>query len=147
MTTHDDAAPVVQDETVDHQADLASVAEVIREVEAAVNTNDAELLTARFTENTVVVNAAGSLLTGRRELLAANRRALAGFLRDEHVRYELGDVVFLRPDVAIAVKTARSATAAGEPLEADPSMIALYVLVKEAGRWWVAARENTLIPA
>ncbi|APU12190.1 MULTISPECIES: SgcJ/EcaC family oxidoreductase [Actinoalloteichus] len=141
------AAPVVQDETVDHRADLAAVTEVIHDVETAFNTNDPDLMTAHFTENASVVNAMGVLLAGRLELLAANRRGLAGFLRDEYVRYDVGDVVFLRPDIAIAHKTARATTAEGEPLDVKPTMIALYVLVKEAGRWWVAARQNTLVPA
>jgi hypothetical protein len=31
----------------------------------------------------------------------------------------------------------------GEPIDVGHSMVALYVLVKEDGRWWVAARQNT----
>jgi hypothetical protein len=33
----------------------------------------------------------------------------------------------------------------GEPKVAGHSMIALYVFVREDGRWWIAARQNTLV--
>ena len=52
---------------------------------------------------------------------------------------------FVRPDVALVRKHARAITAEGEPLDLDHSMSALYVLTKEEGRWWIAARQNTLV--
>jgi uncharacterized protein (TIGR02246 family) len=48
--------------------------------------------------------------------------------------------------VALAFKEATATDADGAPLELDHSMNALYVLVKEDGRWLVAARQNTLVP-
>jgi uncharacterized protein (TIGR02246 family) len=54
-------------------------------------------------------------------------------------------VKFLRPDVAVAHKRATATTQDGEPLDVGHAMIALYVLVREDGRWWVAARQNTLV--
>ncbi|MFE9576497.1 SgcJ/EcaC family oxidoreductase [Nocardia sp. NPDC006044] len=138
--------PTVADTSVDHTADIAAIKQIIGNVETAYNTNDAELMTADFTANATVVNAVGALLTGRDALLEANRRGLAGFLKDEYVRYEVTDITFLRPDIAFAHKVARATTAEGEPIDIDHTMIALYVLVKENGRWWTAARQNTLIP-
>lgn len=138
--------PRVADTTVDHTADIAAIKQIIGNVETAYNTNDPELMTADFTANAAVVNAAGALLTGRDALLEANRRGLSGFLKDEYVRYEITDITFLRPDVAFAHKVARATTAEGELIDIDHAMIALYVLVKENGRWWTAARQNTLIP-
>ncbi|MEV6559159.1 SgcJ/EcaC family oxidoreductase [Nocardia sp. NPDC051756] len=138
--------PVVGDESVDHTADIAAIKQIIGNVETAYNTNDAELMTADFTANAAVVNAVGALMTGRDVLLEANRRGLAGFLKDQYVRYEVTDITFLRPDVAFAHKVARATTADGELIDLDHAMIALYVLVKENGRWWTAARQNTLIP-
>ncbi|MFC9440162.1 SgcJ/EcaC family oxidoreductase [Nocardia sp. NPDC057030] len=138
--------PLVGDSSVDHTADVAAIERIIGNVETAYNTNDAELMTADFTANAAVVNAAGALVVGRDALLDANRRGLAGFLKDQYVRYEVTDITFLRPDVAFAHKVARATTAEGEPIDLDHAMIALYVLVKEDGRWWTAARQNTLIP-
>lgn len=138
--------PLVQDTTVDHTADIAEIEQIIGHVETAYNTNDAELMTADFTANAAVVNAVGALLTGRDALLEANRQGLAGFLKDQYVRYDVVDITFLRPDIAIAHKVARATTATGELIDIDHAMIALYVLVKENGRWWTAARQNTLVP-
>ncbi|WP_378731682.1 SgcJ/EcaC family oxidoreductase [Nocardia brasiliensis] len=146
MSTKTFQPPEVGDSTIDHTADIAAIEQIINNVETAYNTNDAELMTADFTANASVVNAMGALMVGRDALLAANRAGLAGFLKDQYVRYEVTDITFLRPDVAIAHKVARATTAEGALIDTDPAMIALYVLVKEDGRWWTAARQNTLIP-
>lgn len=139
--------PVIDDRTTDHADDIAAIKQFVTNVQTAYNTNDPELMTDDFAANSTVVNAMGIQLTGREALLDANRHGLAGFLRDEHVRYDVTDITFLRPDVAIAHKTAQATTADGELIDAQPSMIALYVLVKENGRWWTAARQNTLVPS
>ncbi|MFI6953059.1 SgcJ/EcaC family oxidoreductase [Nocardia sp. NPDC050408] len=138
--------PVVADTTVDHAEDIAAIERIIANVETAYNTNDAELMTADFTANAAVVNAVGALIAGKDALLEANRQGLAGFLKDQYVRYEVAGIVFLRPDIAIAHKLARATTAEAELIDIDHAMIALYVLVKENGRWWTAARQNTPIP-
>nr|WP_238846447.1 hypothetical protein [Nocardia terpenica] len=48
--------------------------------------------------------------------------------------------------MALAHKTARAITADGKPIDIEPAMVALYVLTKENGRWWIAARQNTPVP-
>jgi uncharacterized protein (TIGR02246 family) len=55
--------------------------------------------------------------------------------------------VFVRPDVAIAHKRAWAIGPNGETIDVGHSMVALYVLVNEDDRWWVAARQNTLVPS
>ncbi|MBK1785775.1 SgcJ/EcaC family oxidoreductase [Prauserella cavernicola] len=139
--------PALTDTTTDHAADRAAIERVVADTEKAYNTNDPELLTEHFAQDATVVNAMGVLLSGRDTLLESNRAGLAGFLRDQYVRYDLLDVVFVRPDVALAHKGARATDATGELIDLDHAMIALYVLVKQDGRWWVAARQNTLVPA
>ncbi|MFD0000259.1 SgcJ/EcaC family oxidoreductase [Nocardia sp. NPDC127526] len=146
MSTASTQAPTVVDTTVDHDDDIRAIEQIITNVETAYNTNDAELMTADFTANAAVVNAMGTLMVGREALLAANQAGLAGFLKDEYARYDVLDITFLRPDVAIAHKVARATTPDGDLIDQDPAMIALYVLTKQDGRWWTAARQNTLIP-
>ncbi|RJL35537.1 SgcJ/EcaC family oxidoreductase [Bailinhaonella thermotolerans] len=146
MTTTSHRAPTVSDGGADHTDDIAAIRQIIANVETGYNTNDPELMTADFTANAAVVTAMGTLISGYDDLLAANTAGLAGFLKDEYVRYDVRDITFLRPDVAIAHKVARATTAEGELIDREPVMIALYVLVKERGRWWTAARQNTLIP-
>ncbi|MFD4404394.1 SgcJ/EcaC family oxidoreductase [Nocardia sp. NPDC058499] len=139
--------PTVEDSTVDHTADIAAIRQLVGDVETGYNTNDAELMVSGFTANAAAGNAVGAITAGYDALLDSARRGLAGFLAGEHVRYAVTDIVFLRPDIAIAHKTARAVTAHGELIDRDPAMVALYVLVREGGRWWVAARQNTPVPA
>jgi uncharacterized protein (TIGR02246 family) len=127
------------------EADIAAIAGVIADIEAGFNTKDAELSVAHFAPDATAVSVTGTLVTGRDELLEAHRAGYAGPLRDQYARYELGDVRFLRPDVAVAYKRATATTREGEPLDVGHAMIALYVLVREDGRWLVAARQNTLV--
>lgn len=147
MSTTASVPPVVEDHSVDHTADIAAIERLIADVETGYNTNDAALMISGFTANAAAGNAAGAVITGRDALLEAARRGLAGFLKNEYVRYDVTDIVFLRPDIAIAHKAARATTADGELIDHDPAMVALYVLVREQGRWWVAARHNTAVPA
>ncbi|MFF0492266.1 SgcJ/EcaC family oxidoreductase [Nocardia sp. NPDC004068] len=126
--------------------DIAEIRALIGRVEAGFNTNDADLMSGDFTADATAVNAVGTLIRGREALLEASRAGLAGFLKDEYVRYDLVDVTFLRPDIAVAHKHARATTADGTLIDREPAMIALYVLVKENGRWRTAARQNTPIP-
>ncbi|MBF6360068.1 SgcJ/EcaC family oxidoreductase [Nocardia farcinica] len=146
MTIESTAPRVVQHDDHDHTADITEIRRIIERVETAYNTNDAELMTADFTPDATVVNAVGTRISGRAALLAANRAGLAGFLKDQYVHYDVTDIVFLRPDIALAHKVARATTADGELIDREPAMIALYVLIRENGRWWTAARQNTLVP-
>lgn len=139
--------PVIANTTEDRAEDIAAIEQIVRNVETSINTNDAELMVADFAADASVVNANGVQITGREALLEASRQELAGFLKDQFVHYEVADITFLRPDIAIAHKRAREVTATGEPIDIDPTTIALYILVKRDGRWWVAARQNTLIPS
>ncbi|MFE3446480.1 SgcJ/EcaC family oxidoreductase [Nocardia sp. NPDC059180] len=139
--------PVVEDTSVDHTADIAAIEQLVADVETGYNSNDAELMISGFTANASAGNAVGSVITGRDALLEAGRRGLAGFLKNEYVHYELTDITFLRPDIAIAHKAARATAPDGTLIDKDPAMVALYVLVKENDRWWVATRHNTPVPA
>ena len=137
--------PIVNDTTTDHERDVEAIKRIIADVETGFNIKDPDLSVEHFTQNASVVNVAGVQVSGRDALLEANRRGLAGPLRDQYARYKVSDVVFLRPDVAIAHKHAWATTADGEPIDVAHSMIAVYVLVKEDERWWVAARQNTMV--
>jgi len=144
MDAATDQPPIVQDGN-DHGDDIAAIKQIIGDVEDGFNTNDPDLSVEHFVGNASVTNAIGVRLAGRESLLDANRKGLAGPLKDEHARYVVDDIVFLRPDVAVAHKQAWPTDASGELLDSDPAMVALYVLVKERDRWWIAARANTLV--
>jgi uncharacterized protein (TIGR02246 family) len=138
-------APHIEDTSTDHVADTEDIRRVIDDAEQAFNANDADLLVEHFARNATAVGVTGDLLTGRAAVLEAGRSLFAGPLRDQRARYELVDVLFVRPDVALARKNATAVGAAGEPLSVGHAMTALYVLVRENGRWWVVTRQNTLV--
>lgn len=129
----------------DRAADVAAIVDVIATQETAFNTNDAELLAAPWRERSWAVTATGVELEGRSAVLDAARRGFAGPLRDEYALYEPGDVELLGDDVSIVHAYARATTADGEPIDAEPSMIALYVLARDGGKWQIVARQNTLV--
>jgi uncharacterized protein (TIGR02246 family) len=133
------ARPTIIDDA-DHDADIKEIRQVIADVEAGFNTNDAALGVKHFAANATVVSASGSKLIGWDALFAAHQKGYAN--NDEHVSYTLADITFLRPDVAIAHKHAVPANADGTLLSDEVAMIALYVLVKEDGHWWITARAN-----
>jgi uncharacterized protein (TIGR02246 family) len=129
----------------DRAADAEAIRQVVMDIEAGFNTNDVELSVRHFTADASAVSALGVRHTGRDALVEAHRAGYGGPLADEHSHYEVDDVVFLGTDVALAHKRAWPASPSGELLAADPAMVALYVMVRRDGRWWIAARANTLV--
>ncbi len=127
-------------------SDVEEIKQVVATVERGFNTNDAALMNTHVAEDATLVSALGVRLVGRAEVMAASEAGLAGPLKDQYARYEVKDVRFVRPDVALAYKEAYAVTEDGAPVDVDHTMCALYVLVKEDGRWWIAARQNTLVP-
>jgi uncharacterized protein (TIGR02246 family) len=136
--------PTVHDTTTEHQADIEAIRQIIADIEAGFNTNNPDLLVEHLMQNATIVNVMGKQVSGWHNIFDVSVRGLTGALRDEYARYVVQDILFLRPDVAIAYKEAEATTANGEIIEGGQRMIALYVLVKEQGRWWVAARQNTM---
>ena len=125
--------------------DVTAIERVIADIETGFNTKDAELSVAHFAPDATAVSVNGTLVAGRDELLAAHRAGYAGPLRDQYASYELADVTFVRPDVAVAHKRAFARTAEGGRKDVGHAMIALYVLVRDDGRWRIVARQNTLV--
>ena len=127
-------------------SDTDDIRQVIADVERGFNTNDAALMNKHVAADATLVSAMGVRLAGIDEVMAASEAGLAGPLRDQYARYEVRDVRFVRPDVALAYKEAYAVTADGAPIDLDHTMCALYVLVKQDGRWLITARQNTLVP-
>lgn len=125
--------------------DIEAIHRVIETQQVAFNTNDAELLAEPWRERSWGVSVTGAETVGRSGVRDAAKPLLAGPLADQYATYEPGEVEFLADDAAILHVYAHAVTATGEPIDVDHSMIALYVLVQEDGRWQIAARQNTLV--
>ena len=74
-----------------HERDVEAIRRIVADIERGFNAKDPDLSVEHFMENATAVSVAGTLLSGRDALLDANRRGLAGPLRDEFARYEVGD--------------------------------------------------------
>jgi uncharacterized protein (TIGR02246 family) len=138
-------APHIEDTVADHAGDVEEIRRVIVDAEKAFNDNNAELLVEHVARNVTTVGVTGALLAGRSAVLEASTTLFAGPLRDQRARYELAEVLFVRPDVALARQHATAVDADGTPLSVGHTMTALYVLVREHSRWWVVGRQNTLV--
>lgn len=125
--------------------DVEEIKQAIADVERGFNTNDAALMNKHLAPDATVVNVMGIRLVGLEAIMAASEAGLAGALRDQYARYEVRDVRFVRPDVALVHKEAFATTKDGEPIDLDHAMNALYVFVKQDGRWSITARQNTLV--
>ncbi len=137
--------PHIEDITSDHSADIVAIRGLIADAERAFNDNDADLLVAHFAENVTAVGVTGTRVVGRDAALEASRAAFDGQLHDQQARYDVADVLFVRPDVALVHKDARAVDASGSSIEIGHTMTALYVVVKEGAGWWVVGRQNTLV--
>ncbi len=132
------------DHTEDHAEDRAAIARLVADVQDAFNANDPDLGVAHFAADASAVDVRGRVVDGADALLEAHRAGYAGPLRDQFASYDLADVAFLRPDVALARVLATATDADGRALTVGHAMVATYVLVREEGRWWIAARQNVL---
>lgn len=139
--------PQLADPTTDHARDVAAIERIIADIETAMNRNDAALAVRHFAADARAVDVRGRAHAGAEALLQAHLAAFAGPLAGQFARYEVADVTFLRPDVALAHKRATAVDEHGTPIGVGHAMVALYVFVRDGGRWWIAARQNTLVPA
>jgi uncharacterized protein (TIGR02246 family) len=124
--------------------DVAAINAVIPDVETAFNTKDPELGVRHFAADAAAVDVRGRVTVGAEALLEAHRAGFGGPLREQYASYEVADIAFVRPDVALARKLATATDEEGVAHQVGHAMVALYVLVREDGRWWIAARQNTL---
>ncbi|MBC9716721.1 SgcJ/EcaC family oxidoreductase [Streptomyces sp. TRM66268-LWL] len=122
-------------------AELKAIAEVIATIEhSQVNELPGEFL-GLFRQDAIWTTAHGRTLRGLDEIAAFTRNALPGSMANGSVRYELVDVLFIRPDVAAVKARGQYLTLDGEPTGNPTSP--LYVMAKEDGRWLLTANQNT----
>ncbi len=122
-------------------ADLKAIEQVIAAIEHAQVNELPEDFLALFRSDAIWTTAHGKLLTGIDEIAEFTRRTLPGAMKDGSVRYELVDVLFIRPDVAAVKARGQYLTLDGEPTGNPTSP--LYVMAKEDGRWLLTANQNT----
>ncbi|GAA3487401.1 SgcJ/EcaC family oxidoreductase [Streptomyces cremeus] len=122
-------------------ADLKAIEQVVATIEHSQVHELPDEFLGLFRSDAIWTTAHGKLLTGLDEIAAFTRRALPGSMANGSVRYELVDVLFIRPDVAAVKARGQYLTLDGEPTGNPTSP--LYVMAKEDGRWLLTANQNT----
>ncbi len=129
----------------------AAVDRLVAELQAGLDGRDADLYNRHFAADVIWGSPYGAVVHGYEPLHAIH----AGFHARSQPptgpasRYEVVEVRAPAPGVALAQVRRQAFDADGNPVEAtdDPraafSEMALYVLVRRGGTWWLAAGQNT----
>jgi uncharacterized protein (TIGR02246 family) len=128
-----------------------AVDEFVAELQAGLDTGSAETYNAHFSDDVAWGSPYGATLVGydvlhpiHRQMFSARVPAIGA-----SSRYETVHVMAPTPDVAIAQVRRVALDADGQPIPIDDasafSEMALYVLVRRDGTWWLAAGQNTLM--
>ncbi len=128
-------------------SDRRAIEELIAAMTAGFNTHDARASTAMYLNDAYLVTVRGEVMKGRaafEEGLAAVFRTRA---RDATLTTLECDIQFIRSDVALVHVTNELSGLISPEGETLPSHNerSLRVLVKEDGRWRVAAFHNTMV--
>jgi len=120
-------------------------------LQAGIDSADAQTYNADFADDVMWGSPYGATVIGYDELHSIHRgmfetgMAVAG----ASSRYQTENVMAPAPDVAIAHVRRVALNADGRPIPVDDATVfsemAMYVLVRRDGKWWLAAGQNTPI--
>lgn len=133
------------DATIDRQAEIAAIEQVVAAVTHAQRNELVEEFVALFREDAIWTTGAGRLLMGRDAIAAFTQQVLPGAMKDLIPSYEVVHVLFIRPDVAAVKVRQRYFSPAGEQVTELGEGTPMYVMSKENGRWRLTANQNTPI--
>lgn len=122
-------------------AELDAIRKVVATVEHAQQNELVDDFVALFRADAIWTTGHGKLLIGRDAIAEFTAQALPGSMGDLVPRYEVGHVLFLRPDVAAVKVRQRYLTKNGDPVEGEGTP--MYVMTKEDGVWLLTANQNT----
>lgn len=121
----------------------------IDELQAGLGDGDADTYNRHFARDVMWGSPYGATVEDYDTLHAIHRRLHAAADRCRS-RYEIARVLSATPDVALAQVRRDELDERGEPIpsragETRFSEMALYVLVRRDGKWWLAAGQHTVI--
>ena len=118
-------------------------------LQAGYDRRDAEMLNCQFAADVIWGSPYGALVDGYEHLHPIHVRFQQQPRKGPAFCYEVRHVLVVREDVAIAHIARLALGPEDEPLppSADPDLpfseMAMYVLVRRGGQWWLAAGQNT----
>jgi uncharacterized protein (TIGR02246 family) len=128
-----------------------AVRQLVEELQAGWDEQDATVSNRRFADDIAWGSPFGATVTGFEELHAIHERLKQAGRGGQDSRFEIVRVLAPAPDVAIAQVRRQAVDARGDSIAATEeftgafSEMALYVLVRREGAWWLAAGQNTVI--
>jgi uncharacterized protein (TIGR02246 family) len=128
-----------------------AVDEFVAELQAGIDSGDAGLYNAHFSDDVMWGSPYGATVNGYGTLHPIHRQMFESgvAVTGPSSRYETVHVAAPAPDVAIAHVRRVAVGDDGEPIPIDDmtasSEMAMYVLVRREGQWWLAGRQNTFI--
>lgn len=146
---HESGRPALGSDDAATQEAIDAVAHLVEELQAGWDEHDADVSNRHFADNVAWGSPFGATVDGYDQLHAIHVRLKQQGRGGLSSRYETVRVLAPAPDVAVAHVRRVALDPAGRPLEPTPettgpfSEMALYVLVKRNGTWWLAAGQNT----
>jgi PPOX class F420-dependent enzyme/OxyR family protein/uncharacterized protein (TIGR02246 family) len=127
-----------------------AVARLVAELQEGYDRHDADISNRHFAADLIWGSPFGATVTGHDDLHAIHLRLKERGVGGRASRYEIVQTLAPAPGVAVAHVRRVALDADGDPApEGDPSAgfseMALYVLVRRGGTWWLAAGHNTPI--
>jgi uncharacterized protein (TIGR02246 family) len=131
--------------TFDQAAETAEIDRVVAALEHAQQNEQPDEFIGLFRQDAIWTTGHGLRLNGRDEIAAFTRRVLPGAMRTSTARYEVVQVLFIRPDVAAVEVRQRPVSLDGQQLEGGTEGSPLYVMAKEGLSWKLVACQNTMV--
>jgi uncharacterized protein (TIGR02246 family) len=148
---HQPNRPALGTEEDEAQVAIDAVARLVEELQAGWDQHDAELSNRHFAADVMWGSPFGTTVQGYEELHAIHVRLKQQRKGGPSSRFEIVRILAPAPGVAVAQVRRVALDPEGQPIEPSDgttgsfSEIALYVLVRRGGDWWLAAGQNTPI--
>jgi uncharacterized protein (TIGR02246 family) len=128
-----------------------AVTRLVAELQDGLDRSDPDRYNRHFAADVLWGSPFGATVQGYEQLHAIHDRLIGEHRGGPSSRYEIGAVLSPAPDVAVAHVRRVALGPDGEPvtpasdLTGSFSEMALYVLIRRNGVWWLAAGQNTPI--